>query len=164
MIRVFSIWMLVVVALAAAAEAQPAAGGSGSGSAAPSAPAPVPPPPSAAATDARSACTTAMNADPTFAVEIIKVASDKAKPMSNNSFVDELCRDADTVKTHEDAVYHVEKNEKHVIYAYAAMWLVAAGFLLFLWRRQQALKLEIGHLKRELETAASDTGTKETKS
>ena len=157
MIRVFSISMLVVVGLAAAADAQPAAGssaGSATGSAAPTDTGPVPEKMSPPPTDARHACTTAMNADPTFAAEIVKIADEKAAQK----------RDEDTLKAHEDAVYHVEKNEKHVIYAYAAMWLVAAAFVLFLWRRQQALKLEIAHLRRDLEAAASDTGTKETKS
>ena len=38
--------------------------------------------------------------------------------------------------------------------AYAAMWVIAAMFLMFLWRRQQALKGEIANLKRDLEAAA----------
>ena len=53
-----------------------------------------------------------------------------------------------------EAAAEIAKNEKHVILAYAAMWLVAAGFVLFLWRRQQALKIEIANLRRDLATAA----------
>lgn len=128
-----SLVIVSILAIATAARAQPA------GSDAPA--------------DARKACTTAMNADPRFAAEIVKVADEKAAAK----------RDEDTLKAHQDAAYHVEKNEKHVIYAYAAMWIVAAGFVLFLWRRQQVLKLEIAHLRRDLEAAAGDTGTKEAK-
>jgi hypothetical protein len=36
------------------------------------------------------------------------------------------------------------------------MWIVAAAFVIFLWRRQQALKLEIAHLRRDLKAATDD--------
>lgn len=54
---------------------------------------------------------------------------------------------------HENAAKAIAKNQKHVVLAYAALWLLAAGFLLFLWRRQQALKVEIANLKRDLDAA-----------
>jgi CcmD family protein len=40
-----------------------------------------------------------------------------------------------------------------VIYAYAAMWIIAAGFVVFLWRRQRGLEAEIEHLRRDLDAA-----------
>jgi hypothetical protein len=45
-----------------------------------------------------------------------------------------------------------------VIYAYSAMWLIAAAFVLFLWARQQKLTTEIAQLRRDLAAAtkASD--------
>ena len=100
------------------------------------------------AEDARKACSAAMNADPKFAAEIVKTADERAQ----------LKRDADTVAAHIDANHHVQRNERHVIYAYAAMWIIAAAFVIFLWRRQRALELEIVHLRRELD--ASETGGK----
>jgi|SRR5678815_4326908 hypothetical protein len=93
--------------------------------------------------DARKACSAAMNADPKFAAEIVKTADERAQ----------LKRDADTVAAHLDANHHVQRNERHVIYAYAAMWIVAAAFVIFLWRRQRALEVEIVHLRRELDAA-----------
>ena len=57
-------------------------------------------------------------------------------------------------KDHEDAAKAIAKNEKHVVLAYAAMWILAAGFLLFLWRRQQHLKTEIAQLRRDLDAAS----------
>ncbi len=54
---------------------------------------------------------------------------------------------------HENAAKAIAKNQKHVVLAYAALWILAAGFLLFLWRRQQALKVEIANLKRDLDAA-----------
>ena len=60
---------------------------------------------------------------------------------------------AEIEQQHASAAKAIAKNEKHVVMAYAALWLLAAGFLLFLWRRQQALKLEIANLKRDLEAA-----------
>jgi hypothetical protein len=98
----------------------------------------------AGAGDARKACSDAMNADPAFAASIVKVADEKAAQ----------ARDKATLEAHTDANAHVQKNERHVIYAYAAMWVIAAAFVVFLWRRQQALKIEIANLRRDLEMAA----------
>lgn len=58
-----------------------------------------------------------------------------------------------TKKEHEDAAKAIAKNERHVVLAYGAMWLLAAGFLLFLWRRQQGLRREILQLQKDLEAA-----------
>jgi cell division protein FtsL len=128
MTKVIALW-IVLVAFAGAAFAQTET-----------------PTPAAPPADARAACTRAMNADPTFAASIVKIADEKAQAQ----------RDADTVAAHTDAYAHVQKNEKHVIYAYAAMWIVAAGFVIFLWRRQQVLQLEIASLRRDLEAAAAE--------
>lgn len=128
------------------ASAQPTGSGSagsgsaGSGSAAvqpadppPPAPAPAPAP---SAADLRKICADALNADATFAMSIAETVN------------------AETVKQHRNAADAISKNEKHVFMAYAAMWVIAAGFLLFMWRRQQGLKNEIAQLKRDLEAAA----------
>ena len=130
--------LIVLVAFAGAVFAQPAG-----------APATAPPAPPAAAappSEARKACTAAMNADPAFAKQIVQVADERAAQQ----------RDDDTLKTHTDAVARVQQNEAHVIWAYAAIWIVAAGFVIFLWRRQQGLQAEIASLRRDLEAAAVD--------
>ncbi|HEY0193151.1 MAG TPA: hypothetical protein VGC42_18670 [Kofleriaceae bacterium] len=123
------------VAVPAATPAAPTA-------AAPSAAAPTAVP--APVSDARKACTDAMNADPQLAAAIVKVADEQAAAR----------RDEATLSAHNDAFAHIQKNERHVIYAYAAMWIVAALFVLFLWRRQQGLTAEIASLRREIELAA----------
>ena len=147
-------WLLVA-GLAGAAAAQPAGAGAATPAApaatespAPAAPAP-PAAPAAAPGDAaseRAQCTAAMNADPKFEAEIVRIADEKAA----------IKRDADTVAAHTDAYAHIQKDERHVIYGYAAMWIIAAGFVIFLWRRQQALQTEIAQLRRDLEAAAAD--------
>jgi hypothetical protein len=149
--------VLVAVVAAGVAAAQPASGSppaapAGSAAAAPadSAAPPAPAPAAPAASNPRDACTAAMNADPQFAASIIKIADERAAQK----------RDADTVAAHVDANFHVQKNERHVIYAYAGMWIIAAGFVIFLWRRQQALRLEIAHLRRDLDAAADSPGPK----
>jgi hypothetical protein len=86
---------------------------------------------------ARKACTDAMNADPTFAQAIVHHAGDE-----------------EIVKVHEEAFEHVQKNEAHVIYAYAAIWVIAAAFLGYIAMRQRALKAEIATLRNDLEAAA----------
>ena len=90
------------------------------------------------------ACLAALSGVPDFA----KSTSDTAREDAANQLV------ASTKRLHEAAALAIAKNEKHVILAYAAMWLLAAGFVLFLWRRQQALKTEIAQLRRDLEAAS----------
>jgi len=98
-----------------------------------------------AAPNLRKICADAMNADPAFAKSIIEIADKDAADRRLEA----------TEKEHLDAAAHIEKDEKHVILAYAAMWIIAAGFVLFLWRRQQALKAEIAQLRRDLEKEAT---------
>ena len=88
------------------------------------------------AEELRKVCADAMNADPTFADKIVTTINEQ------------------TAKQHRDAGLAIAKNEKHVLMAYMAMWLVAAGFLIFMWRRQQRLQTEIAQLRRDLEAAA----------
>ena len=90
----------------------------------------------------RAACAAAMNADPSFEKEIIKVANEKA--------------DQEIAAKHLAAADQIATNEKHVILAYAAMWIAAAGFVIFLWRRQQLLKEQLARLERELAAATRD--------
>lgn len=162
MTKLIARWGMVGMVVVLGAFAGPAFAQPGAGSAPAAAPTPAaaatpdasaqPAPPSAPApgeapaADARKACTAAMNADPQFAAAIIKTADEQAA----------LQRDRDTVAAHVDAVAHVQKNERHVIYAYAAMWIVAALFVIFLWRRQQSLQAEISILRRDLEAAAGE--------
>ena len=93
----------------------------------------------------RKICTDAMNADPTFAKAIVEVADKEAAER----------RLAATEEEHRSAAEHVAKDQKHVILAYGAMWLIAAGFVVFLWRRQQDLKAEIAALRKDLEKEAA---------
>jgi len=145
--------LIVLVAFAGPAFAQPAA------DPAPAAaqPQPAAPPPSvppAAPSAGRQACAAAMNADPAFAAEIVRVADERAAKQ----------RDDDTLKTHNDAVARVQQNQAHVVWAYAAIWIVAALFVIFLWRRQQGLQAEIASLRRDLEAAAVDATTSKARS
>ena len=88
------------------------------------------------------ACYDLLNKDPAFA-DSIKHTIDKTL-------------DQRIVDTHNDAFHHVQKNEKHVVYAYAALWVIAAAFLVFLWRRQQGLRSEIAQLRADLAAAGKD--------
>ena len=99
----------------------------------------------------RKTCVDAMNANEPFARSIIQTAIQKELV-----YVNALCQGVDTIKTHQDAVTHVEKNQRHVIGAYAAMWVIAALFLLYLLQRQQRLKAEIAQLRHDLDAAAKD--------
>jgi CcmD family protein len=130
--------IFVLGVLAGVAAAQPPAAGD---------PAPEP----AGAAELRRTCTQAMNADETFARAIIRTAI-----ATQRESVKTVCEDVDILQTHQGAVAQVEENERHVFAAYAAMWVIAAGFLLYLLRRQQHLKAELAQLRRDLEAAAGD--------
>ena len=89
------------------------------------------------------ACYDLLNHDPAFA-DSIKHTID-------------VQLDKQTIDVHNDAFHHVQKNEKSVIYAYAALWVIAAGFLVFLWSRQRALRGEIAQLRSDLAAASKET-------
>jgi hypothetical protein len=57
---------------------------------------------------------------------------------------------------HEQEANKVAKDQRHVIMAYAAMWLLSVGFLIVMWRRQQALRAHIDTLKHELDKALKE--------
>ena len=139
----------VLLLVPALAFAQPSGSGSSAGSAegsGSSTPAPPPAPDPGPNAAARKACTDAMNADPTFEKMVVDVADQKAA---------ERRLQADQ-EQHQKAASAVEKNEKHVIMAYAAMWIIAAAFVMFLWMRQQALRNEIAQLRSDLDAATKD--------
>ena len=130
-------WLVAVtlVFVAGVAVAQPASEAGSAGSAVPSAP-------QAADNPARKACTDAMNADPAFAKSILATVDKQI--------------DAQTLAAHQEAQEHIARNERHVVLSYAALWVIAAGFVMFLWRRQIGLRREIAQLRRDLEEAGKD--------
>jgi hypothetical protein len=131
--------------------AQPDPAGSGAGAPQPPPGESAPPPPRASAADLRKTCVDAMNADRTFAASIVETA-DKLQHKQRDDVV---------LKAHQEAQDHIAKNERHVILAYAAMWVVAAVFVLFLWRRQQGLRLEIARLQKDLAAATKEPEKRE---
>lgn len=153
--------LLLVLGVTGVASAQPApaagsdaadsgAAGSaaaGSADAAQPAPPPDPAPAPTAAGDAHAACVAALNADPEFAKRVVETYDKKA--------VEAI--DQQTIEAHQRAAADIAENERHVIYAYAAMWIFAALFLVYMWRRQQALKTELASLRRELDAAAKES-------
>ena len=90
----------------------------------------------------RKTCTDAMNADPAFAKSILTTADKQI--------------DQRTIEAHTSAAQQVAENQLHVVLAYAAMWVIAALFVVFLWRRQQHLKAELAQLRKEIDAAAKE--------
>ncbi|MEZ4367294.1 MAG: hypothetical protein R2939_13565 [Kofleriaceae bacterium] len=104
--------------------------------------APPSPPPSLA--ELRATCADAMNHDPSFAEAILaEVRKDHAEELL-----------AQETKAHQAHAAAIAKNQRHVILAYAAMWLLAVGFIVFLWRRHARLRAQLDQLARDLEHAA----------
>lgn len=137
--------ILVCMLVPAFALAQPS-GSAGSGSADPAPPAPPPPLPDKPDAAITKTCTDAMNADPAFALKIVAIADEAAAKKRLQADLEQ----------HEIAAAAVAKNQKHVILAYAAMWIIAAAFVMFLWRRQQLLRGEIAQLKADLDAATKE--------
>ena len=107
------------------------------------APVPPPPAPTAEAEAARKSCVEAMNANPAFAKSIVATADKQI--------------DQKTIDAHVAAANNIAENERHVLLAYAAMWIIAALFVVFLWRRQQALRTEIAQLRKDLDASAKES-------
>jgi hypothetical protein len=101
-----------------------------------SAQAPAPAPDVSAA---RKSCADAMNADPEFAKSILATVDKQI--------------DQKTIDAHTQANTFIAKNERHVLLAYGAMWVIAALFVAFLWLRQQKLRAEITQLRKDLDAA-----------
>jgi hypothetical protein len=134
------VWLGLLGAGVAAADGSGSADGAGSVAAfRPQIPPPESPP---IAGDDHAACVAAMNKDPEFARSIILTADKQI--------------DQQTIAAHQDAFHHIQKNERHVIYAYAALWVIAALLLAYLFMRQQALKAEIATLRTDLRRSESD--------
>ena len=93
--------------------------------------------------DLKQLCVRTMNTDPQFAASIVATVDRQI--------------DNKTLAAHADADYHIRKNQRHVVYAYAAMWLIAVAFVWFLFRRQVALQTEIEALRRDLDAAAKES-------
>lgn len=98
-------------------------------------------------------CLDEMDKDPGFADYIIRRTEQKLSEKLNK---DQVQKDLCTVYDHTQAAEHIAKNERSVLMAYIAMWLVAAGFVVYLWRKQQGLKREIANLRSDLDAATKD--------
>jgi len=141
--------LLVILGLAGSAAAQPSPPAGQPPAARPSPPAEqsappaVPTVPKATAEELRKTCADAMNANPEFAKSIVATVDKQI--------------DQKTIDAHNAAAAQIAENERHVVYAYAAMWILAAAFVVFLWWRQQALKAELAQLRRDLDAAGKES-------
>jgi hypothetical protein len=78
---------------------------------------------------------------------------------------DELARDADwradvklrlAPEVHAEDAQQMLTNRRHVVMAYASLWVLVAGFVVFMWMRQRSLQAEIARLEREIVQATKD--------
>jgi CcmD family protein len=78
---------------------------------------------------------------------------------------DELEKDADwradvklriAPEVHAEDAQQMLTNRRHVVMAYAALWVLVAGFVVFMWLRQRGLLAEIERLEREIAQAAKE--------
>ncbi|HUS63904.1 MAG TPA: hypothetical protein VMZ28_05135 [Kofleriaceae bacterium] len=57
---------------------------------------------------------------------------------------------------HEADAAIMLKNKKHVVMAYAALWILTVAFLVLLWLRQRKLVAEIARLEARVSKAAAE--------
>ena len=62
-----------------------------------------------------------------------------------------------TFEAHDADAQLIALNKRHVVMAYAVLWLLAVGFLFLQWRRQMALRGQLEALRRDLEAAVKGT-------
>lgn len=60
------------------------------------------------------------------------------------------------VEIHQQDADLMATNRKHVIMAYAALWVLAVLFIVYMYRRQMRLREEIARLEREIRDAAKE--------
>jgi C4-dicarboxylate-specific signal transduction histidine kinase len=60
-----------------------------------------------------------------------------------------------TRQRHDDDARQIALNKRHVVLAYAALWILSVLFLVVLWRRQQTMNARIAQLQKELEAAVA---------
>lgn len=77
----------------------------------------------------------------------------------------ELYKDADWLadvkqklapEIHEEDARQMLVNRRHVVMAYAALWVIVLGFVVFMWVRQRGLQAEIARLERDISRATKD--------
>ena len=59
-------------------------------------------------------------------------------------------------EVHEEEANLITTNNRHVVIAYAALWMLAVLFIVLLWLRQSALIKEIARLEAEVRRAAEE--------
>jgi pyruvate/2-oxoglutarate dehydrogenase complex dihydrolipoamide acyltransferase (E2) component len=144
--RSLVIALVAVTALVSTAAGQPA----------PAAPAAAPTAAPAAPVDA--APTPAAPAKLTREQIIEALAQDKAL---EEDFVRQLKArhalelNATTRQRHDDDARQIALNKRHVVLAYAALWILSVLFLVVLWRRQQTMNARIAQLQKELDAAVA---------
>jgi pyruvate/2-oxoglutarate dehydrogenase complex dihydrolipoamide acyltransferase (E2) component len=153
--RSLVIALVAVTALVSVA----ALAGSAAGQPAPAAPAAAPAAPTAApAVPADAAPVPAAPAKLTREQIIEALAQDKAL---EEDFVRQLKArhalelNATTRQRHDDDARQIALNKRHVVLAYAALWILSVLFLVVLWRRQQTMNARIAQLQKELDAAVA---------
>jgi len=63
-------------------------------------------------------------------------------------------RDSLRPEVHEAEAALISKNNKHVVMAYAALWILTVGFVVLLWTRQRRLLGELEALEKKVAKAA----------
>ncbi|ACY15864.1 hypothetical protein [Haliangium ochraceum] len=87
-----------------------------------------------------------------------------ASPMRQQC-MEELSRDAGwkadlkgqlAPEVHAEDAQQMLTNRRHVVMAYASLWVILLAFVVFLWNRQRGLRAEIARLESDVAAATRD--------
>jgi CcmD family protein len=67
-------------------------------------------------------------------------------------------RDALKIAVHREQSDKFTRNNRHVVLAYGAIWVLTLGFVVMMWRRQARLTAEIDRLRAEVARLTRDDG------
>ena len=59
-------------------------------------------------------------------------------------------------EVHEAEAALIQRNEKHVVMAYAGLWILTVAFVILLWFRQRRLVTELEVLEKKVAKAAEE--------
>jgi hypothetical protein len=115
--------------------------------------------PAAAADSLRAQCEAALRENEAWRGELrgqLARSILEAEPESGDAkWRAELKRDLAS-EVHTEDARAMLTNKRHVVMAYAVLWILVLVFTMFLWVRQRSLRSEIARLEREIDQATAN--------
>jgi predicted secreted protein len=148
-------------ALAQTGEADPPAPAPGAAAEAPSMPIEVPAVPSVAPTEPPAGAAQALPLQPPNTAELAAARAEALRQQCESALVADAQWRAElkqrlAAEVHQEDARAMLTNRKHVVMAYAALWILVTLFVVFMWMKQRDLRAEIARLEGEIRAATKE--------